>query len=129
MLCRLAASATKLVSIPVLLVGVQFATAAEKDDKIKKLFEQRVALRTEIVTLVTAAYRQGSTNFDQVLEAQASLLSAKLDLCETKNQRIKIYDEMVRNAETSLELAKRSFQASEATRVDVLKGEAHLLDA
>ena len=112
------------------LIALAGVVAADEitEAKIKKLVEKRIEVRSQILRLVTTEYQQGRNSFDKVVEAQASLLSARLDSCETKEQRIKIHDEMVKAAETSLELAKKHFEAGEATQADVLKGEAHLLE-
>ena len=126
MQCHVGRNVTILAFILVALGGVQVTLAA--NDKTKQLFEKRVAIRDQILKLVTAAYQQGTGTFDQVLEAQGSLLRARLDLCETKEQRIHVYEEMAGAAATSLEWSKKLLKSGQGSQVEVLKGEAQLLE-
>src|SRR5262245_2880512 len=98
------------------LIALARVVAADEtaETTIKKLVEKRVEIRTQILRLVTSEYEEGRSAFDKVVEAQTSLLSARLDCCETKEQRVKIHDEMVKVAETSLERAKKHFEAGVA---------------
>ena len=128
MQCRVRRNVTILASIFIVLGGVQVIAADGANEKTKQLLEKRLAIRDQILKLVTAGYQQGTNTFDQVSEAQSSLLRARLDLCETKEQRIHVYEEMARVAATALDLAKKHFQSGQASQVAVLKGEAHLLE-
>ena len=117
----------QLVKAP---VGGEDTTAkVEPSDTVKNLLKERLATVTEIDKLVQTAYRSAEVGLDQVHQAKAALLAAQLDLAETKDERIKIHEEMVQQAEEWTKSVVEIAKASQATTIDVLKAKAHLLEA
>lgn len=102
---------------------------AESNDKIKELLQKRLVIATEIHTQQMKAFKGGQLEFKRVLEAQAVMLRAKFDLCETKAERIKAHEEMVKTAEESVKIMQKLHKAAQATQVGVLQAELHLLEA
>ena len=61
--------------------------------------------------------------------ARSSLLTANLELCETKEERVKVLQGMVKLNEELLVDVTKMFEASETNRADVLKAKVQLLEA
>lgn len=119
------------LTLLLLLAGSGSAPAGEADsnDKIKGLLQNRLAPLTEAHELLLKAFQSGDVQLGRVLEARTALLRAKLDLSETNEERIKVYEGMVKTAEELLGSTKKLAEAKQATRADVLQAEAHLLEA
>ena len=117
----------RLVKAPA--AGETAAKQVADSDAVKALLKERLATVTEIDKLVQTAYRGAEVGLDQVHQAKAALLAAQLDLAETKDERIKIHQEMVRQAEEWAKSVAEMAKASQATAIDVLKAKAHLLEA
>ena len=62
-------------------------------------------------------------------QAQAALLAAQLELAEGKEQRIKIHQEMLQQAEALSRIVADQAKANEATSIDVLKAKSQVLEA
>lgn len=105
------------------------AQKSEVSDKIKELLKERLVTVSEVHGLVLQGYKNGEVSVDQVVHAKAALLNAKLDLAETKGERIKIQEEMVTLAEEWEKIVEQLAAGQQATRIDVLKAKAHLLEA
>ena len=62
-------------------------------------------------------------------EADESVLKARLDLCGTKQDRVLVYQDMVKEAETWHKLADARFRSGfNMKQVDLLKSAAYLLE-
>ena len=105
------------------------APGAADNDVIRELLRQRLATATETRTLAEAAYRAGQCLVDQVHQAHAALLAAQLDLAVEKEQRIKIHQEMLQQAEAWSRTVAEQAKASEATAIDVLKAKSQVLES
>jgi outer membrane protein TolC len=66
--------------------------------RIKKLQEERLAAAKEIYDLDMKAYQRGGVSYDRARQALVTLLHARLDLAETKDERIKVMEEIVKSA-------------------------------
>ncbi len=73
-------------------------------DKIKELKEQRLVLLVKIHRFALEGWKQGIPTFTlaQVYQAQTDLFAARLDLAEKKEDRIKICEAAVKDAEAWL---------------------------
>jgi outer membrane protein TolC len=109
--------------------GEAAATQVAASDAVKELLKERLATVAEIDRLVQAAYRAREASLDQVHQTKAALLAAQLDLAETKDDRIKVHQEMVTHAEEWTKIVAQMAKANEATATDVLKAKARLLEA
>lgn len=115
-----------------LALGGNLARTAEEgqpSDQVRELLKERLVIVAEIYEITLKEFQSGQISIDQVFQARISLLTAKLDLCETKEDRIRVHREMVKQAEDWLQVVTKLFAASQATRVDVLKAKAQLLEA
>jgi len=77
------------------LVGVSEISAQE----LKKLLDHRLVSAEKVHALAFKGFlMQGKGyTFDSLMQAKASLLSARLDLCETKQKRIIVYEETLKD--------------------------------
>jgi len=123
----LARGRIRLVQAPA--AGARSKEKTDTSDAIKELLKQRLATVVEIDKLVQTAYRSGEAGVDQVHQARAALLSAQLDLAETKDEQIKVHLDLVRQAEEWSKVVAEMAKAQQATAIDVLKAKAHLLEA
>jgi len=97
----------------------------DPSDKIKELLQKRFAIRKVIHEKLIDRYSQGTIPLNDLFDAKMTLLRARLDMCESKNERIKAYEEAAESAKKTLILAKRHEAASQ---LEVLHVEAQILE-
>lgn len=115
----------------VLLIG---SSAFSQDktnsgDKIKELKKQRLALLVKIQKGTAEMHKQDpeETPFDQVRKTTLDVFAARLDLAETKDDRIKICEEMVNEAVEWEKSVKEQVKQGQAAALDAIKAEAHVV--
>lgn len=103
---------------------------ANPQDKLKELLQERLVTAQSIHDLVLKGHTQGATNItiDQVHEAKVMLLNARLDLAESKEQRIRVHEEMVKEAAEWEQLVIKALQAGQGSPIDVLKAKVYRLE-
>src|SRR5205823_8341123 len=107
------------------LLSVNGAAPAPAPDKIKELRKEYLATVTRVYELTLQRFKSGQASPDQLLQAQTAILSAKLELAETKPERIKAHEEMVALAEQAREYTQKMVDVGQGTTVDALKAKAH----
>lgn len=137
-----AASIARLFFLALAFVSAFFlcctsASAQEKPksgDKIKDLKEKRLALLIKIregVEKLDSRYREGAT-LDRLLQLEADVLAARLDLAETKEHRINVYLETILDAEKrEMRMNKLFLKAdieSRLTQIDIDRVRAFVLE-
>jgi Outer membrane efflux protein len=92
-------------------------------DKLKELLKERLAAAEKVHDLTVKGYTQGDAKFtiDHVHAAKTKLLDARLDLAETKQQRIQVHKDAVKEA-ADWE------QAGAGSQVDHLKARLYRLE-
>lgn len=116
----------------VLLIFCNPVVSDEKDarnSKIQELGLKRVAVLEKIHDLAKKGFLDGLISHEQLRAAKADLLSAKLDYAETRQERIKICDEAVKDARDWQKIVKEGAAAMVFSRLDELKAESDLLQA
>jgi hypothetical protein len=111
---------------------LQPVVSDEKDarnSKIQELGLKRVAVLGQIHELAKKGYLDGLISHEQLRAAKANLLSAKLDYAETRQERIKICDEAVKDARDWQKMVQDGAAARVFSRLDVLKAESDLLQS
>ena len=103
---------------------------ANPKDKLKELLQERLATGQMIHDVTVKGYTQGDPKFtlDQVHEAKVKLLEARLDLAETKEQRLKVHEEAVQDAREWEEVASKIAQAGRGPPVEVLRARSYHLE-
>src|SRR5262245_49370944 len=90
---------------------------------IKELRRKRLETVIEIHKILHRRFEQGSIHVHELLQSRRSVLHASLDLCETKNDRIKAFEDMVTDAKEVL----KKYQHIDL-RLEELRIKAHLLE-
>jgi len=115
-----------------LFPGVLFAAEnAKTTDKIKDMLQERLNIARKIQTIIKLQYEKGLVSCDVLHDTEAALLRAKLDLCETKakEERIKVYEDMVKEAEGWYLFAKNKYDAGyKQSEVELLKTKDFLIE-
>lgn len=110
-------------------VGVPVANKQpDKPDTIKELQERRIAVLKEIVEITDKAFGGGQVSFEQAVKARLDLLRAQLDAAQTREARVRLLEDMVKQAEALEEAVKRLAEAKTVGRVDALKARAFVLE-
>lgn len=94
---------------------------------IKVLLQERLAVVEKIHQLTVEKYKSGNANFDEVGQSAIAVLNARLELAESRHERLRILEEMISTAADLKDVATTLARAAEATQVDVLMAEAQLL--
>ena len=105
------------------------AEKAKTTDKIEDLLQERLGIAQKIQKIVVAQYRSGNVAFGVLHEAEVAVLKARLELCQTKQDRIKVYEDVVREAETQNRIAEARLKGGyRITEVEVLRIRDYLLE-
>jgi outer membrane protein TolC len=99
-------------------------------DTIKELLQERLATVVRIHKAVVEGYTQGvaGITLDDLHQAEVTVQNARLDLCETKQDRIKVHEDMVNEAEQWHKFIEKVAQRGQASPVELLKAKAYLLE-
>jgi len=100
-----------------------------ENDAIKALLNERLAIVTTIYEQRLEAHKHGKTSLEKVVEARTDLLSARLELCETKDQRVKVHAEMVKLAGEAVSAFEGLSKAGVIPQVELLKAKLQLVQA
>ena len=105
------------------------AAAETPTGNIQEMLQSRLQIVQRIQKIVMAKYAKGIVAYDVKHEADISVLKARLDLCETKQDRIKVHEEMVREAEGLAGFVENKLKSGYSiSQIDVLKAQAYLLE-
>lgn len=123
---------TLVLALAAALAAAPGAEPENPQSTIRKLRLQRLSVLEELQKTVETMVRMGSgkVGYGEVHEAKVALLNARLELAETKAERIKVYEQFVAEAENWLSIvtAWKKAGAGEGGTIDVLKAQAHLLE-
>lgn len=114
------------------LVFVAFVSAVENPPdppEVKQLLQERLAILTTIYKSRVEAHKSGVMSVGKVLDANAALLQAKLDLCDTKDDRLKVHAEIVELARQTVQVVEELSNAAEAPQSELLTARLRLLEA
>jgi len=115
----------------VLMCGSAFTQdKTDPGNNIKALKEQRLALLVKIEKGTAEVYKQSSETgitIDQVRQTKADVFTARLDLAETRDDRIKICEEMLNEAAGWAKFVQVQVDRGEVGALDAVKAQAHVL--
>jgi outer membrane protein TolC len=116
-----------------LLIAVASGLAAtdspSDSPEVKQLLQERLEILTTIYKARVEAHKSGVMSLDKVLEANAALLHAKLELCDTKEERLKVHAEIVELARQTVQVVEQLSNAAEAPQSELLSARLRLLEA
>jgi len=100
-----------------------------KSTKVKELEQKRLAVLAKVHDLTKKGFIDGLIAYEQLRTAKNDLLSAKYDYADTRQDRIKISDEAVKDAIEWQKIVQEGAKANAFSRIDALKAESDLLQA
>jgi outer membrane protein TolC len=101
----------------------------ESTRKVKELQKERIATLTDLVDMASRQFQNGRGSIEDVLEAQMTLLKARLDIAEKESDRITLYKNVVEVLKGYEKLAAARVEIARGTFVEVLKVKARRLAA
>lgn len=125
--------AASFLTAALCLVGpVGHCAAAEKNaarERIKALLQERVDTAKQIYDHLLDKYNHGAGNIGSVHRAKVAWLNARLSLAETKGQRLKIYEELVKDAKDWEQTALRNVETGAGQTIEALTAKADRIEA
>jgi outer membrane protein TolC len=128
--CPNAKTLAAAIIVGFLLVPVLSGIGAptSEDSEVRHLLKERLATTAKIYDMSKASFEAGQIGPGEMLQAQAALLRAKLAVCDTKDDRVKVHGEMVEAAKQMMELIQAQAETGSVPQIEVLKAQAQLLD-
>jgi outer membrane protein TolC len=103
--------------------------SARADDAVQSLLKERLKVLQEIAELRTTAFEAGQVGMTAVLAAQREVTLAKIELAAALAERVAAREELVAIAKRMEETTAARYEASVASRVEVLEAKAFRLRA
>jgi hypothetical protein len=101
---------------------------AETKDRMKELLTERVTVARAIHEQLVEKFARGGGNIEAVHRAKIALLQAQLGLAETREDRLKIYEEMVKDAKDWEQRALRNVEKGAWEPLDFLAAKSYRID-
>jgi outer membrane protein TolC len=129
---------SRLVMAVFVLVGLcwcasaGWCAAAEKadtKDRMKALLKERVDTAKAIYDALLEKYNHGAGNIGSVHRAKMAWLNAQLSLTETKKERLKIYEEIVKDSKEWEQTALRNIENGAGEQIEALTARAERIEA
>ena len=103
------------------------ATRNGPNEKIVRLLRERLDVVTQLHGAFIVRYENGTVQLEDVLDVQTMMLDARLPFCETKEDRVRIYEQIVASTEKILDVVKAKATAGLVHQTDILMAQARLL--
>ena len=135
---RSSRNGTPTIATVALLVGLLVpqinSFAAEQNvgasEKIKDLLKKRAASAKDLYEIVRTRYQAGTASTDDVHEAAVLYRNAVLDLSDTKDERVKVLEDIVAEAEQWKDIVSQQARNGKGkTELDQLKAEIYYYEA
>jgi outer membrane protein TolC len=127
-----------MVLVAILVAGLTIAGsscwcgAAEKNeakDRMKALLKERVDTAKAIYEVLLAKYEHGGGNIGSVHRAKNAWLNARISLAESKAERIKLYEEIVKDSKEWEQTALRNVENGAGEQIEALAARAERIEA
>jgi outer membrane protein TolC len=114
-----------------LMTASQCAAADKADNKdhMRALLKERVETAKAIYDELLDKFNRGAGNIGSVHRAKTAWLNAQLDLADTKKERVKIYEEIYKEAKEWEQTALRNIENGAGERIEALTARAERIDA
>ena len=106
--------------------------AAEKNaarDRLKASLKERVDTAKAIYDHLLDKYEHGAGNIGAVHRAKVAWMTARLSLTETKSERLKIYEEIVKDAKEWEQTALHNVETGAGQTIEALTAKADRIEA
>ena len=123
------ATAVLLATMLGWLAAGESSNSPTDSERVREILNERLEVLTAIAKLQRQGYQSGETDLASVLAAEADVLSAKLELANTSEERIAILEQTVENARQLEEVTHKLLETRSGSRVDALKAKAFRLRA
>jgi outer membrane protein TolC len=100
-----------------------------KNEKINELLKERLATVKKLAEATQAAYQQGRATIAEVTQANALLLKAELELCQSNKERLAVHERALALAKEYEKVATQLYKTGQATQASVLAARANRLEA
>jgi outer membrane protein TolC len=97
--------------------------------EVKQLLRERLEILSTIYQSRRKAHKSGAMGLDKVLQANAALLEARLELCDTKQERLKVHAEIVELARQTVETVEKLTKTAEVPQSELLDARLRFLEA
>jgi outer membrane protein TolC len=94
------------------------ADQAESKDRIKPLLQERLSTLKDIHEALVRAQARGAASADDVQQARGAVLRAQLDLYDTKEERLKMLEAIVKEAREWEQTTRKSVQSGSSPPID-----------
>ena len=120
-----------VIALPLALLLLPPVVAEDRtiDPEVEKILRERLGVLQEAATLRREAYRSGTVDFSSTLAAESAVLEAELELAKSGPDRVRIREQMLKNAETLEKAAEELVRSAESPRSDLLSARANRLRA
>ena len=100
-----------------------------KNEKINELLKERLATVKKLAEITQAAYQQGRATIAEVTQANALLLKAELELCQSNKERLAVHERALALAKDYEKAATQLYKTGRATQASMLAATANRLEA
>lgn len=98
-------------------------------EKIQALLKERMETITKIYDATVLASKDGKVAAGAVYQAKLALLNAKLEMATSKDERIKLLEEVLKETEGWEKQVLKQAEAGQASQVEVLQAHLGVLEA
>lgn len=133
MIVRSPSVATFLVCCAVMLCLAIAPNARAQDPArdtaaVKQLLKERLAILTTVYEAKAEGHKQGVISIDKVHDAQLAMLEAKLELCETAEERLQVHKEVVEVSQKAVQVAEELYKSAQLPQFELLAAKVRVLD-
>ena len=117
------------IALFALIAAAALITSVHADEAtVKQLRQERLALLAERVALLEARLKADMVDFQDLVAVRAAYLDARLELAETREERLEILRKSVENAEQLVAVVQSQFEIATISRDEVLAAKVELLN-
>lgn len=103
--------------------------ATNQTQQLEQLLKERQATLQQLVEVVTAEYRSGTTGFDSVARATGQLIDAELDMAKNAESRITTLQRQVELMKSLFSTVEERFRNGQVSKSQVLAAKATMLES
>lgn len=98
-------------------------------EKIKALLKDRLDTIVKIYDATLKASKDGKVSAGALYQAKLALLNAKLEMAASKDERIKLLEEVLKETEGWEKLVLKDVEAGKASQIEVLQAHLSVVEA
>ncbi len=102
---------------------------ADNKDRMKALLKERVDTAKAIYETLLDKFNHGAGNIASVHRAKTAWLNAQLSLADTKKERVKLYEEIYKEAKEWEQTALRNIETGAGEKIEALTARAERIEA